>query len=1436
MAINLKQIFTSDSDNIKLDKINYNFDQIVANGSGPRGVRGPKGDTGTEGIQGPVGPQGLRGPTGPQGPAGIDGKKYWNSVNASTLNGVNYNLLYPKVNENNESPSILLGYKTTEIEAANTNVINRITSILTLKKPNDFSSNLKLVSENSEESFIFNVTTENNKTIVESSFDNINDANEKEYIQKANIFSFIDTNDLLLAKIKENLFEVNIPAKFNEDVEIQQDLKINSNNANAGTGKIAVADDNEGTVVWKTVEEIGGTAPIGTVTSIASQFFNNSNNFIQYQEYDINNPNTDIINITIGRGIGEYRGWYLCNGKVWTDGNEVYQTPSLNDFSYNIAENTDANNAAQGVANIIGSDNPIVGAAKITMDANYVAANNKYTISYSQLDTNDIQINSGSGNTYKIKRLPQIIYLGNPNLHWRDAGSDQLPETAVNYKFVDNANNSLVKPINGNFEGTHVNNAKEAGQFEVILTAIDGYYWDSIPTFTTIPAGYNIQNISLSSGTDIYDTTLKVEINYGENVHPVNGADNNIEFRYDSSNHIAEKPTQRDINFRFNDDNINNSNINNGNVKIETVNDKPEESGNFNVDLVLPLSTNKIWLNIPTISGPNGYNFNGSELIADNNGNNRTLRLKVNYSSFPYNGPVVFNYNSSNNISATPVSTDIEFKFTDIETGDRSVDDFSETITAFPLDASTFEVEIPAPVCRGYSWGNMQASDFNVPTGYNITNIERVDQDNDYNTNLVFKKLKLTISYNSFPYNGPIEFTYSSNTQSNLNNLKTVEFKIEDTDSNFEYIESIDNSKAGDFTRYTIIFAKAPDGKAWLESAYNGSNNLLNIREKPNTNQFNYTHRYSIASYRNGSPIILSANSTENQYNENLYSDLRFTLAGRLPYCNPVNLLFDTAGYLVPLPYNITFLTDSNASNLNNVEIMSGNSIIDTFGGTPGTATNFGGFSFRVKAAQGYKLTQQDYNNASLSINSGDSDNSITISKSGNTTLNRDPAYVEFTFTESDWPSSTSIVSLAADISASLEDATATINFKDNNGILNDETVTITEAPGTDSYRDVEIDANQHNEGHSNYIWKPTGNSYSMSTNAIFNISNQQRINNFKTFKFRLNYADFPTTDQSINFTYNSSLEYKKQISLDYNIRVQQLDLGTYDPNTGTGNYIINAGSFANATTLKKATGTGGFASTKWYKFNNVRRFWDGNSNSFIGETITEPNILMLSNTIYGSTDTVDVCDGTGDALTTFIPSSVPRYNSLYQHKTRNRVLYVSFPNTTGSPALIGSLALKKASDNYSILKSGDKKGFLNNDSTIGQIEVCQTPPGISFTLVEDNLTSSVYGSSSLDIFNNGPYYLDNYSDGDVLGSFKVLPVNGKYISDYEVSMGYSISFKKNNESFFVRASRNDSIFDVTASRDALGKNIVFQIRINKSDWPTEDTVFNIKPNVYGRN
>jgi len=76
--INLLNILSGDSQTILIDKVNYNFDQILTAGGGPQGSQGIRGATG------PIGPQGIQGPTGPQGLRGA--RWYVQPVAPSALN------------------------------------------------------------------------------------------------------------------------------------------------------------------------------------------------------------------------------------------------------------------------------------------------------------------------------------------------------------------------------------------------------------------------------------------------------------------------------------------------------------------------------------------------------------------------------------------------------------------------------------------------------------------------------------------------------------------------------------------------------------------------------------------------------------------------------------------------------------------------------------------------------------------------------------------------------------------------------------------------------------------------------------------------------------------------------------------------------------------------------------------------------------------------------------------------------------------------------------------------------------------------------------------------------------------------------------------------------------------------------------------------------
>lgn len=67
MAISLKNIRPSDTLSSMVDKINYNFDQLILSGGGPSGPRGSKGYKGEQGLKGEQGIQGIQGLTGQRG-------------------------------------------------------------------------------------------------------------------------------------------------------------------------------------------------------------------------------------------------------------------------------------------------------------------------------------------------------------------------------------------------------------------------------------------------------------------------------------------------------------------------------------------------------------------------------------------------------------------------------------------------------------------------------------------------------------------------------------------------------------------------------------------------------------------------------------------------------------------------------------------------------------------------------------------------------------------------------------------------------------------------------------------------------------------------------------------------------------------------------------------------------------------------------------------------------------------------------------------------------------------------------------------------------------------------------------------------------------------------------------------------------------------------
>lgn len=92
MAINIKELFDADSDNIKVEKTNYNFDQVLANGGGPIGPKGVQGTTGNVGQKGDEGDKGDKGDGGQKGEQGVSLNIWDSDVDQS---GTPFNILRP---------------------------------------------------------------------------------------------------------------------------------------------------------------------------------------------------------------------------------------------------------------------------------------------------------------------------------------------------------------------------------------------------------------------------------------------------------------------------------------------------------------------------------------------------------------------------------------------------------------------------------------------------------------------------------------------------------------------------------------------------------------------------------------------------------------------------------------------------------------------------------------------------------------------------------------------------------------------------------------------------------------------------------------------------------------------------------------------------------------------------------------------------------------------------------------------------------------------------------------------------------------------------------------------------------------------------------------------------------------------------------------------
>ena len=516
MPITLKHINISDSDSIKLDKVNFNFDQLVANGGGPAGPQGSIGQDGPQGTTGQRGFQGVIGDEGFQGSEGPISENYWDQIPPDAY--IDADRLVPIHTTGDQfAPVVNIGYLENDPQYGNKlplisgktpyqwNIHRRQYSPSNLRFENDsilgngFDFKLEKLTGKDQMTFGF-INYSNSISNYKAAFTSFRGSTTS-----TPSFTIGDT---------EAIFKTN--TIFNSPAIIKEQLIIE--NANADTNKIAISEDNTGLVKFKSVQELGGTVPFGTIVSILPSIFADNTKFINNEQ--VTPENDSPVRISVGKGIGNYAGWYLCHGLKWIKGVDEYQVPKLGNFNYSIDDNpfsTSPNSQGAAPAIPITSITHITGGSDIDMTATSVPTL-VYNIT-STVETSTVSVDPGIGTTFKIKQLPQIIYLGRGDLYWQDPGTGQAPSIPLTIE-LDDTNTTASKLSPDPYTLATITNQPAGASYSYIATVTTpvGYYWSTIPTPAAITGHPFITIQSITAGPGTFPTTI--QIGFDVNPHP----------------------------------------------------------------------------------------------------------------------------------------------------------------------------------------------------------------------------------------------------------------------------------------------------------------------------------------------------------------------------------------------------------------------------------------------------------------------------------------------------------------------------------------------------------------------------------------------------------------------------------------------------------------------------------------------------------------------------------------------------------------------------------------------------------------------------------------------------------------------------------------------------------------------------------------------------
>ena len=375
MAINIKELFSGDSSNIQLDKINYNFDQIVANGGGPIGLTGSKGD---------VGPQGAKGEKGDTGSQGIKGEPgtatdYFVREEYSS----DYYSLSPVSDALHGSPAaIILGSLTVPGDSP-----EDLGDEVPLKLYSRLSGSLRLADMGS--AYYVDVESRQSGGNFTLNF-NKSPLGSGDYI-----YTFNGENLILKSGGVNKVNLGAVTSTFDSAIVLNSSLKITSG-AQAGR---YLKSDASGNATWSTLTT---AVPIGTIVMV-SKFVLDSN--VNWTGTYPAVGNSDYV----GRGTGSWEGWYYCYGKTWAAGSTSFETPDMRE-RYPIGYvgsplsfagvSTDVNSAAVGSG--VASDISVAGYFGANdvdnLQASQTANNHSHTISTNA----KVEPGSGSSTLYAV--------------------------------------------------------------------------------------------------------------------------------------------------------------------------------------------------------------------------------------------------------------------------------------------------------------------------------------------------------------------------------------------------------------------------------------------------------------------------------------------------------------------------------------------------------------------------------------------------------------------------------------------------------------------------------------------------------------------------------------------------------------------------------------------------------------------------------------------------------------------------------------------------------------------------------------------------------------------------------------------------------------------------------------------------------------------------